>query len=469
VRDFWPALLLLFTGCQAPDGIPARARNVIIVVTDDQGQADLGCLGTPGIRTPRLDRMASEGARFTDFYAAQPVCSASRAAILTGCYPERIGITGALGPRSPIGIAERETTLAELLGEQGFSTALFGKWHLGDAFEHLPRRHGFQRFFGLPYSHDMWPRHPESPDAWGDLPFYDDDVVLGWNEDPARYTGEFSRRALAWMRAELEAQRPFFLMLAHPMPHVPLAVGAEFRGATGAGLYADVLAEIDAGVGALLDELERHGATRDTLVVFTSDNGPWLSYGDHAGSTGPLREGKGTTFEGGVRVPCLVRWPARVPAGRVVRAPVMAIDLLPTIAAATGTSVPELPIDGLDLAPLLSGESEQSPHEALFFSYGTNALEAVRAGRWKLHFPHGYRTLVGAPGHGGIPGRYDYGARIGLALFDLELDPGERQDVAREHPDVVARLSALADEHRHELGDSLSGVVGRANRPPGRR
>lgn len=461
--------LALAAACHAPAGSPPRARNVVLVLTDDQGAGDLGLLGTPGIRTPNLDRLAREGARLTDFYAAQPVCSASRAAFLTGCYPERLGLHGALGPRSPIGISPAETTLAELCAARGLSTALFGKWHLGDAQAFLPRAHGFQRFYGLPYSHDMWPHHPESPDAWGDLPLYDDERVVAWNADPARYTREFSTRALEWMRGELVAGRPFFLYLAHPLPHVPLAVDPAFAGATGAGLYADVLAEIDAGVGALLDELERHDAARDTLFLFSSDNGPWLSYGDHAGSSGGLREGKGTTFEGGVRVPFLARWPGAIPAGRVSGAPAMAIDVLPTVAAALGAPLPQLPIDGRDLLPLLRGASEDSPHEALFFAYGVNALEAVRAGRWKLHFPHTYRTLRGEPGHGGIPGQYDYGARIGLALFDLASDPGERTDVAAQHPEVVLWLTELADAHRRELGDALTGAVGTANRAPGRR
>ena len=461
-------LALAASACLAPDSSPPRARNVIVVLTDDQGWADLGCLGTPGIVTPHLDRLAREGARLTDFYVAQPVCSASRAALLTGCYPQRIGIAGALGPGSRVGLASEETTLAELCAARGLSTALFGKWHLGDAPAFSPLRHGFQRFQGLHYSNDMWPHHPESADAWGDLPLLDGERVVAWNADPARYTREFSEQALAWMRGELAAGRPFFLYLAHPLPHVPLAVSADLRGRTGAGLYADVLAEIDAGVGALLDELERHDAARDTLFVFTSDNGPWLSYGDHAGSAGILREGKGTTFEGGVRVPCLVRWPGVIPAGRVIHAPAMTIDVVPTVASALGTPLPALPIDGRDLLPLLTGASEESPHPALFFSYGENALEAVRAGRWKLHFPHGYRTLRGPPGRDGIPGTYDYGARIGLELFDLERDPGEQHDVAARHPEVVARLTALADAHRAELGDSLTGVVGRGNRPAGR-
>jgi len=463
-------LVLAATACRAPAATrPTRPPNVILVLTDDQGWADLGLLGTPGIVTPHLDRMAAEGARFTDFYAAQPVCSASRAAFLTGCYAQRLGLSGALGPRSPIGIAAEETTLAELLGARGYETALFGKWHLGDAPEFLPTRHGFQRFFGLPYSHDMWPRHPESPDAWGDLPLLEGERVIAWNADPDAYTAAFNARAEAFVREMGGRGQPFFLMLAHPMPHVPLGAGPDFRGRTD-GLYGDVLAEIDAGVGRLLAALEETGQTENTLVLFSSDNGPWLSYGNHAGSAGRLREGKGTTFEGGVRVPFLARWPGRIPAGLVVETPAMAIDVLPTVAGFAGAPLPPLAIDGRDLGPLLLGTRRESPHEAYFFTYGRNELQALRAGRWKLHFPHGYRTMrQRLPGLDGIPGLYDYGVRTGLELYDLEADPAESLDVAARHPEVVARLERLADDHRRRLGDELTGTVGRENRAPGRR
>jgi len=457
---------LLLVGCLAPSG--ARPPNVVLILTDDQGAADLGLLGTPGIVTPSLDRLAGEGARFTDFYAAQPVCSASRAAFLTGCYPQRLGLHGALGPRSELALALEETTLAELLRARGYATALFGKWHLGATREFLPTRQGFERFYGLACSHDMWPHHPESPEAWGDLPLYDGEEIVAWNADPAGYTEAFQARAEDFVREQAAAGRPFFLFLAHPMPHVPLAAGPAFVGRTGAGPYADVLAEIDAGVGRLLAVLAETGVERDTLVLFSSDNGPWLSYGDHAGSAGVLREGKGTTFEGGVRVPFLARWPGHIPAGRVVDAPVMAIDVLPTVAELAGAPLPPLAIDGRSLAPLLLGRETRPPHEALFFTYGVNDLEAVRAGRWKLHFPHAYRTMRGrTPGADGVPGPYD-SARTGLELYDLGTDPGETRDVAALHPEVVANLQRLADGQRRLLGDELTGVRGSANRAPGK-
>lgn len=437
------------------DGPP----NVVVVFADDQGWADFGLQGAEGFATPNLDRMAREGVRLTDFYAAQPVCSASRAALLTGRYPNRVGIVGALGPSSANGIADEETTLAELCRARGYATAIFGKWHLGHRPEHLPTRHGFDVFHGIPYSNDMWPYHPESPDAWGDLPTIEDETVVGLNTDQRRFTGDITERAVRFVDEQVALGRPFFLYVAHPMPHVPLHASAAFEGRTARGLYGDVIEELDASLGRILDALERGGVARDTLVIYTSDNGPWLSYGDHAGSAGPLREGKGTTFEGGVRVPFVARWPARIPAGIVSSEPAMTIDVLPTVARAIGAELPPLPLDGRDLGPLLAGEpGARSPHEALFFYYHANDLEAVRSGRWKLHFPHGYRTMRGrAPGSGGQPGQYDYGVRTGLELYDLVADVGETRDLAAERPDVVARLTALADAMRADLGDDLTG------------
>jgi len=459
-----------------PDRLSVRATdyrarpNVVVVFTDDQGWADIGPQGAVGFRTPNLDRLASEGRRFTDFYVAQPVCSASRAALLTGCYPNRIGIHGALGPASKIGIHADETTLAELCRSRGYATAHFGKWHLGYQPEFSPLRHGFDEFHGIPYSNDMWPGHPENPAAWGDLPTIDGERVVAYNGDQRRFTGTFTRRAVGFVERCARENQPFFLYLAHPMPHVPLFPSADFAGRSEQGTYGDVIEEIDWSVGQVMDAVERAGLTDDTLFVFTSDNGPWLSYGDHAGSAVPLREGKGTTFEGGVRVPCVVRWPRRVPAGTVCAQPVMTIDLFPTIAEAIGAELPALPIDGESMLSLLTAEpGSTSPQAAYFFWYHRAELEAVRAGRWKLHFPHRYRTMEGrAPGSGGQPGLYDYDARTELALFDLATDVGETTDVSGTYPEVVARLVALADAQRAELGDGLTGVAGSAVREPGR-
>jgi arylsulfatase A len=442
--------------------------NVVIVFTDDQGYADVGVYGATGFQTPNLDRLAREGVRFTDFYVAQAVCSASRAALLTGCYPNRLGIHGALGPNSRHGLHPDEVTVAELVKSRGYATAIFGKWHLGHHPGFLPLRHGFDEFFGLPYSNDMWPFHPEAaPGTFPDLPLIEGEKMVQLNPDQRQFTRRFTERAVQFI--ERNRDRPFLLYLAHPMPHVPLYVSEGFEGSSGNGLYGDVMEELDWSMGEILEALRRNRLDQNTLVVFLSDNGPWLSYGDHAGSAAPLREGKGTAWDGGVRVPALMRWPGRIPAGTLCREPAMTIDLFPTIARLTGARLPEHWIDGRDIWPLLSGEpGARSPQDAYFFYYHVNELHAVRSGRWKLVFPHTYRTLDGRPGGtGGIPVKYG-SARTGLALYDLELDPGEEVDLAGERPEVVSRLMDLAERAREDLGDSLTGRSGSNRREPGR-
>ncbi|HKS35970.1 MAG TPA: sulfatase [Verrucomicrobiae bacterium] len=447
---------------------PSRPPNVVIIFADDLGYADLGVFGARGYKTPNLDRLARKGRRFTDFYAAQAVCSASRAALLTGCYPNRIGISGALGPGARHGISSNEMTIAELVKQRGYATAIFGKWHLGHHPEFLPIRHGFDEYFGLPYSNDMWPFHPEAkPGTYPDLPLIDGDKVVGKNPDQTKLTTWYTERAVGFI--ERSKDRPFLLYVAHNMPHVPLFVSDKFKGKSKRGLYGDVIQEIDWSVGQILDALERHKLDRDTLVIFTSDNGPWLSYGDHAGSAGRLREGKGTAWEGGVRVPCIMRWPGRIPARSVCREPAMTIDVLPTIARLIDARLPSHPIDGKDIWPLISGDAKAgSPHDAYFFYYNVGELQAVRSGRWKLVFPHTYRTLAGkSGGTGGKPSKYE-STKTGLALFDLEKDVSEKLDVAAQHPDVVKRLQALAEQCREDLGDSLVKRAGKNAREPGR-
>jgi arylsulfatase A-like enzyme len=474
-------LALLTPACATTALIDQRPPNVVVIFTDDQGWQDVGVFGAEGFETPHLDRMAAEGVRFTDFYTAQPVCSASRAALLTGCYSNRIGIKGAFGPYDRRGLDADEVTLAELCRSKGYTTAIFGKWHLGHLPPFLPSRHGFDTFYGTPYSNDMWPQHPnygKFPEETTDrkrgfppLPILEDDGVADPEvtaEDQARFTTTFTDRAVAFIAAN--KADPFFLYVAHPMPHIPLFVSEEYEGTTEHGLYGDVIAEIDASVGRILDALEQHDIDDRTLVIFTSDNGPWLSYGDHGGSAGGLREGKGTTFEGGVRVPCVMRWPGRIPAGHVSSEPAMTIDVLPTVAGLIDAPLPEHPIDGRDIWPLISGvPNATSPQRAYYFYYDNGCLQALRAGRWKLHFPHGYRTMEGrSPGRDGSPGSYDYSRKTGLELYDLVADRGEIEDVAASHPEVVARLQALGDEMRRELGDRSTGVEGVGVRPCGR-
>jgi len=449
---------------------PDRLPNIVLVFTDDQGWGDLSCFGSTEIPTPEIDRLAAEGMRFSSFYAAQPVCSASRASLLTGCYANRIGVRGAYGPNAKVGLSARETTIAEMLKPLGYRTAIFGKWHLGHLTPFLPTQHGFDTYFGIPYSNDMWPGHPESPKAWAPLPWYR-------NNDPVAILKDHDAQEEITERLTVEAvnfiqscgDSPFFLYVPHSMPHVPLGVSAPFRHRTPYGMYGDVIREIDASVGRLRSALEESGVLDDTIFIFTSDNGPWLSYGDHAGTTGGLREGKGTTFEGGVRVPFVIRDRKRVPAGSVCDEPSMTIDILPTIAEIVGADLPELPIDGKSLLALFEDRpGATSPHDALYFWYHDRHLEAMRSGRWKLHFPHRYRTLPeGAEGNNGIPAKYNYRARIGLSLFDLESDRAESMNVAEDHPEVLERLMKMADEMRAKLGDKLQGIDGSEERPIG--
>jgi arylsulfatase A-like enzyme len=472
------ALLMLFVmlGSRWFDGAETLRRvnaqrppNFIIVYADDLGYADIGTFSTSKgparPSTQNIDRMAAGGVRLTDFYAAQAVCSASRMALLTGAYPNRVGMQGALNHRATHGINADETTIAEVLKPRGYATAIFGKWHLGHQPPFLPRRHGFDEFFGLPYSNDMWPRHPQQKDFYPDLPLIENDAVIKLDPDQSYLTRWYTERAVSFI--ERNRDTPFFLYVAHAMPHVPLFVSNTFNGKTGAGLYGDVVAEIDWSVGRILDALTRTGLEDDTLVIFTSDNGPWLSYGNHAGSPGPFREGKGTAFEGGVRVPFVARWPGRIPNGIVSTLPAMNIDLLPTIAGLAGGSLPtERIIDGRDMWPVLSGaRGAAAPHDALYFYWGAE-LHAVRSGAWKLHLPHPYASLESA-GRDGLPGKY-ISKQLELSLFDLEKDQGESVNVVDRHPEVVRKLMEYVERAREDLGDSLEKRVGRNVRPAGR-
>ena len=448
-----------------------RPPNIVIVFTDDQGWGDLSCYGSVDIPTPNIDQLAAEGMRFTDFYVSQPVCSASRASLLTGCYANRVGFRGALPPSAKVGLDQAEHTIAEVVKPMGYATACFGKWHLGHLPEFLPARHGFDEYFGIPYSNDMWPGHPESPKAWPRLPWYGNEGPIEYIDDldaQDRITRRLTERAVGFIEAN--ASKPFLLYLPHSMPHVPLGVGPAFRQSTLYGPYGDVIKEIDWSVGELRAALEKAGVLDETIFIFASDNGPWLNYGDHAGTTGGLREGKGTTFEGGVRVPLVVRFPPVVPPASVCDVPCMTIDILPTLVELTNGVPPSLDIDGVSIAGQLRGDADAlPPHEALFFWYHKEELQAMRMGKWKLHFPHGYRSLEGrTPGNNGRPARYRYNIPIELSLYDLSSDQSESINVAEEHPEVVARMTTLANAARSSLGDSLTGVKGLDIRGPGR-
>lgn len=442
----------------------SRPPNIVIIFTDDQGYGDVGCFGAKGFTTPNLDRMAGEGIRFTDLYVAQPVCSSSRTALLTGCYPNRLGIVGALSPRDRHGINDSETTLGELCKSRGYATAAFGKWHLGHHPQFLPARHGFDEYYGLPYSNDMWPLHPTAGKNFPELPLIEQTTTIAHNPDQSQLTTAYTERACAFIQRH--SNHPFLMYLAHNMPHVPLHASDRFKGKSEQGLYGDVIEEIDWSVGQVLEVLKRNGLDDKTLVIFTCDNGPWLAYGNHAGSAGPLREGKATTFEGGVRVPFIARWLGKIPAGAVCHEPAMTIDLFPTISRLIGAKLPEQVIDGLDIWSLLTAEKgAKSPHEALYF-YWLNRLDAVRSGRWKLHFAHDY-PHPDPPGADSKPGPLTT-QKIDLALFDLESDIGETTNVADQHPDVVEQLVKFAEAARDDLGDSATKRTGRGVREPGR-
>lgn len=439
--------------------------NIVIIFCDDMGYGDLGCYGAQGWKTPNIDSIAQNGVKFTDFYVAQPVCSASRTALLTGCYPNRLGISGALSQRSKNGIHQDETTLAEICKSQGYATAMYGKWHLGYQKKFLPVHHGFDDYFGFPYSNDMWPSGPvRFVKSYPLLPLIEDDDIVARVRDQTWMTTWITERSVEFIKQS--KQKPFFLYLAHPQPHVPLYTSPTHTGSSRQGKYGDVMHEIDWSTGEVLEALKKAGVIDNTLVIFTSDNGPWMVYGNHAGGVGPLRGCKGNCWDGGVRVPCVMQWPARLKPGSVVKTPMMTIDVLPTIANLIGAPLPQKKIDGKDAWKVIAGEQDQPVQEAYYFFYRRNSLEAMRMGRWKLQFPHQWRDSKTSPANDGHAGKY-VTQECGLELYDLESDPGESKDVSSVYPEIVKKMQALADLKREELGDDLKKVQGKENRQPG--
>jgi arylsulfatase A-like enzyme len=455
-RVFLAASLVLVAPLAAPQaaGQPATAGkpNFILFLCDDLGYGDVGPFGSKLNRTPNLDRMAREGMRLTSFYAS-PVCTPSRAQFMTGCYAKRVSMPVVIFPSCPTGLSTNEQTVAKLLKAQGYSTMCIGKWHLGDQREFLPTRHGFDHYFGLPYSNDMGggeedPKKNKRPP----LPLLRDESVI---EAPAvqdtltvRYTDE----AVKFI-TENKSQ-PFFLYLSHTAVHVPLHPGSNFRGKSQNGTYGDWVEELDWSAGRILDTVRELGIASNTLVIFTSDNGPWLVKGKDGGIAGPLRGGKGSTWEGGMREPTIAWWPGHVPAGSACAATTANLDILSTFVTLAGGQVPaDRVIDGKDISPLLFGKAKASPHEAFFYFNG-ETLQAVRSGPWKL----------------GLPSQFDQKKKGLLAsgvprLYNLETDIGETKDVAAEHPDIVSRLQGYLAQMDADLGEKKKGP---GVRPPGR-
>lgn len=457
-----------------------KLPNVVIIFIDDLGYADIGPFGATDYPTPNLDAMAKNGRKFTDFVASSAVCSSSRASLMTGCYNRRLSMSGAFGPNAGVGLNPDEMTIAELCKQKDYATACFGKWHLGDEKKFLPLQHGFDHYYGLPYSNDMWPFHPRFVDLPADspqrknnyppLPLIENNEVINANvtgEDQKKLTSEYTRRAVQFIDDNKDG--PFLLYVPHSMVHVPLYVSERFAGKSGAGLFGDVMMEVDWSVGEIIGALKKNGIEDNTLVVFTSDNGPWLSYGHHAGSAKPLREGKGTMWEGGYRVPTVMQWPGRIPAGSSCNELSSTIDMLPTIATLIGGQLPKHKIDGLDISKLIFGdESEISPHTHFACYYSGGQLQAMRDRQYKLVFPHQYRSMNGKPGgKDGKPNPYQQN-QAKYALYDLRADIGETKNVAAEHPEVVAKLEKYAAEMRIDLGDRLTKIKPTGARPIGK-
>lgn len=447
--------------------------NVILILMDDLGYGDLECYGGFPYHTPNINTLANQGVRFTDFYAAQAVCSASRAAFLTGCYPNRIGISGALSPFSEIALNPEEETIASLLKAKGYKTAMFGKWHLGQQAPFLPLSYGFDEFVGLPYSHDYWPvdydgkpADPSTPRGkWPTLRIIEGNMAgmpINTLQDASQLTTLYTEKAVDFITRN--KKKPFFIYLAHNMPHVPLAVSPKNQRRGRGGMYGDVMGEIDWSVGEIMKALRNNKLEKNTLLIFTSDNGPWLTFGNHAGSSGGLREGKGTAWEGGVRVPCIIRWPEKVKPA-VCNSLAAAMDILPTVVSVCKANLPRKTIDGINIFPLLTNEEENLREEFVYY-YDRCSLKGIRKGQWVLTFPCVSQTYkkITAINNNGWPGSYATDS-VKLALYDLRTDPGETLDVKEKYPEVVIELNALANRYRSELGDDLTQQKGYGVRP----
>lgn len=446
-------LILIITSGSANNKIEQKP-NIVVIFTDDQGYSDVGVFGAKGFETPNIDQIAKEGMKFTDFYVAAPACSPSRAALLTGCYPQRVGIVQVLWPDnnkngwdperriSKTGINKNETTIAEMLKSRGYATGCFGKWHLGHHKQFLPIQQGFDEYYGFPYSNDM---RGSTPLIKGN-----DVIEMVPRKNQWKLTTSYTNEAIDFITKHTES--PFFVYLAHTMPHVPLYVSDKFKGHSKRGIYGDVIEEIDWSVGQINKTLKDLGLDKNTLVVFTCDNGPWLSRGTHGGTAEPLREGKGTTFEGGMRVPCVMKWPNVIAAGSECIEIASTMDLLPTFANITGSDLPSNKIDGHNIIDLMSSKKNAKSPTKVFYFYKGWDLEAVRYGKWKLHFPHAYTSWIKSE-TGNNYGVKGIKKEIELSLFDLSADIGEHKNVAVENPKIIRKILKEVEKMKKDLGD----------------
>jgi arylsulfatase A-like enzyme len=438
--------LVLFASCgQEQETKP----NVVIIFLDDSGWADFEPFGEEVLKTPHVAQLASEGTAFHNFYVPQAVCSASRSALLSGCYPGRTKVFGAHGPNA-WGLDTTFATMGEVFSAAGYATAAFGKWHCGDLPETRSHARGFDETCGLMYSNDMWRYHPESPDYWGQWPlrYWENGTIVIEDVEKAdqkHLTRWYTEHAVDFIQRNRD--KPFLLYVPHSMPHVPLFCSDEFEGKSGQGLYGDVMLEIDWSVGQINQALKDSGLDKNTILILTSDNGPWVSYGNHAGLT-PFREAKGTTFDGGVRSACLMKLPGKIKAGAVSERSFGSIDLLPSLCNLAGIPLPENEIDGKNVWELITGEAgAENPHRYYAFSNGRN-FEGILSGdgAWKLHLPHNYRSLETA-GMDGEAGVYKQ-LHTDTALFHMESDPYETTNVLADHPEVASELIKLAEMHK---------------------
>ncbi len=452
--------------------------NVVIIFMDDMGYGDPVCYGGGPYQTPNIDALAANGLRFTNFYVAQAVCTASRSALLTGCYPTRIGISGAINNASKFALNTEEQTIAELLKDKGYKTGMVGKWHLGHKVPYLPLQHGFDEYYGLPYSNDMWPhdfdgtpitdtslwksKYPPLPLIEGNKTVKTVDSFI----DQDQLTTDYTTKAVSFIKKN--KNNPFFLYLAHSMVHVPLGVSNKFKGKSGAGMFGDVMEEVDWSVGEVVKTLKDNNLLDNTLVIFTSDNGPWLTFGNHAGNTAGLREGKGTAFEGGLRVPCIISWPGKIKPGTVSNKLLTTMDVLPTLVNICKAKMPKKKIDGVNFTSVLMGDIKANPRDEFAYYYDKNNLKAIRKGNWKLVFAATSQTYGSPATIGGdrYPGKYG-NMEVPLSLFDLATDPGEDRDLKEKYPDVVKQLDIIADKYRNEIGDGLTKTEGKEVRPAG--